>query len=222
MTFSCGQCQAPTPAGASFCSRCGARVYTTGADLPLTDAVLLASQLLSAGDIDGAISMLEPHASVADAEPAALSALATAYMQRGRYADALPLLEDATALEPGHGRVHAYLAMAYLHSYRIAEAREAMDEAVRLAPDDFVVGMKHGELLVRLGYYRESIPVLERVLAMRAPDGASLEFTRRLLLIARQKAPNTFSRPVNPVPGLNFFQRWRGRHSDTSATGVNS
>jgi Tfp pilus assembly protein PilF len=144
-------------------------------------------------------------------------ALAAAYLQRGRYADALPLLQEAGAASPEDGRIKAYLAMAYLHTYSVASAREAMDRAVALSPDDFVVGMKHGELLVRLGYYRESLPVLEHALATQAPDRASLDFARRLQLLARQRAPNTFSRPVNPLPGSAFGRRWRSIFARSSA-----
>jgi len=173
----------------------------------LTNVVALASRLLTEGEVDQAVALLTPHALVDDPEPGACFALAAAYLQRGRYADALPLLHDAIATEPEDARAHAYLAMAYLHTYQIAEAREAMERAVELAPADFVVGLKHGELLVRLGYFRESIPVLESALTATAPDGATLDFARRLLLLARQKAPNTFSRPVNPLPGRSLFAR---------------
>ena len=173
-----------------------------------------AAHYLSRGEVDRAIAVLSPHAFTTDAEPMALFSLGAAYLQRGRYADALPLLTQAAEGNPLHAQSHAYLAMAYLHTYQPAEAREAMQRALELAPDDFIVNLKQGELLARLGYYRESIVPLEHALAVTSPDAASLDFTRRLLLFARQKAPNTFTRPVNRFPRLPRFHR----HTDSEPT----
>src|SRR5207245_2383076 len=89
----------------------------------------------------------------------------------------------------------------------------AMANALALAPDYFVVNLKHGELLLRLGYYRESIGPLERALAATSTDAASLASARHLLLVARQKAPNTFTRPVSRFPGLPWRRR-RGAKGD--------
>jgi tetratricopeptide (TPR) repeat protein len=207
----CQRCQTLLAPAAAFCSRCGEAAPVSGADLPLSNVVALASRKLVDGEVDQAIELLEPHALMEDPEPGACFALAAAYMQRGRYSDALPLLLDVVSLQDDDARARAYLAMAYLHTYQVAEARESMDLAVQLAPDDFVVNLKHGELLVRLGYFRESIPVLDHALRSRAPDAATLDFARRLLLLARQKAPNTFSRPVNQFP-LSALVRGLRRH----------
>lgn len=210
----CPACQALLQAESQFCNRCGAAIPLDGADLPLASAVAYASRLLSQGEVDRAITLLEPHALDTAPDAAALFALGTAYLQRGRYADALPLLREAAEQGPGYARTHAYLAMAYLHTYQPAEARAAMERAVALAPDDFAVNLKHGELLIRLGYYREGIAPLEHALAGPAPDAASLASARRLLSFARQQAPNTFTRPVNRFPRLRW--PWRGHDRRTA------
>jgi Tfp pilus assembly protein PilF len=181
----------------------------------LSDAIAHASRLLSQGDVDPAIALLQPHAEAADAEPMAIFALGTAYLQRGRYTDALPLLEVAAQREPDYAPAHAYLAMAYLHTYQPTDARASMDQAVALAPDDFAVNLKHGEMLMRLGYYRESIEPLNKALAATAPNAASLAFARHLLLLARQKAPNTYTRPVHVFPKLPW--RWFPRRRQGAA-----
>jgi tetratricopeptide (TPR) repeat protein len=205
---SCTFCSAPLQLGSIFCSRCGNRAPVDGADLSLESAFGQASAMLSQGDVDRAIALLEPHTTDGEADPRALFGLGAAYLQRGRYADALPLLLESTQLNPGYARGHAYLAMSYLHCYDPAEARAAMDKAVSLAPDDFVVNLKHGEMLMRLGYYRECIEPLERALSGPSPDPMTLDFARRMLLLARQKAPNTYTRPVGRFPKLpRFWQK---------------
>ena len=215
----CSLCQTTLSPTDQFCSHCGEAVALDGADLPLSTAIAHASQLLVRGEIDQAIALLLPHAMATDADPRASFALGTAYLQRGRYADALPFLLEAVEGEPGNAHAHAYLAMAYLLTYQPADAREAMNRATTLAPDDGVVNLKHGELLFRLGYYRECIVPLERALAVPAPDGATLAFTRRLLQLARQKAPNTFTRPVNPLPRFSWFRR-KPRHGAIGGTAL--
>lgn len=210
MMKTCDVCHTPLRPADRFCSRCGEPAPADGADMSLSGAMTYASRLLGQGEVDQAIALLEPHALMDDSTPLARFALGAAYLQRGRYVDALPLLASSVDDDPSNARAHAYLAMAYLHTYQPAEAREAMAAACALAPEDFVVNLKHGELLVRLGYYRESIEPLEQALSVTAPDAATLDFTRRLLLFARQKAPNTFSRPVNRFPRLPRFLRRAG------------
>ncbi len=205
----CPACHAPLATIAGFCPFCGQRLLAAGADLPLSAVLAQASSLLAQGEIDPAIAMLLPHAERSDADPMAVYALATAYLQRGRFADALPLLAAVVEQRPGHAQAHAYLGMAYLHTYQPAEAREAIELARALAPDDFVVNLKYGELLLRLGYYREAVAPLEHALAGPSPNGPTLEFTRRLLRFAREKSPNSFTRPVNRFPRLAWRRRTR-------------
>ncbi|MGI8553198.1 MAG: tetratricopeptide repeat protein [Dehalococcoidia bacterium] len=213
---SCQFCNTDLPLLAAFCARCGNAVPPDGADLPLSSVIAQASALLSRGEVDRVIALLEPHALASEPATQATFALGAAYLQRGRYADALPLLVQTVERNPVHAQAQSYLGMAFLHTYQPAEARAALAEALRLAPDDFVVNLKYGEMLLRLGYYWESIPPLERALAAPSTDGNSLEFARRLLLHARQKAPNTFTRPAHPFPPLPaWLRRSTGRKAAT-------
>lgn len=203
----CAWCQSPLDPAVVFCGRCGRAAVPDGGDLPLSGALAYASSCLVQGDPDRAIAVLTPHAELDEPDPLALFALGAALLQRERFTDALPLLVRAVELLSGHAHARAYLGMAYLHTYRPAEAREALEAALALAPDDFVVNLKYGEMLLRLGYYREAIPPLERALATSAPDATSLEFARRLLRLAREKAPNTFTRSPHRLPRLGGFLR---------------
>lgn len=214
----CPFCRTPLVPMAAHCSACGRVVATDGADLPLGDVLIEASRLLTEGEVDRAITLIEPHAHAREPEPRAVFALGTAYLQRGRYADALPLLAFAVEHDPHHAHAHAYLGMAYLHTYQPVEARAALDEALALAPDDFVVNLKYGELLARLGYFRESISSLDRALAVPSPDAASLAFARRLQLYARQRAVNTFTRPVGRFPAVKRLFRRNRREPAMSHT----
>jgi tetratricopeptide (TPR) repeat protein len=211
----CAHCQSLLDPQAIYCSRCGTASALNGADLPLSAALAEASRLLALGQIDQAIACLTPHVDADDPEPIAAFALGTAYLQRGKYAESLPLLALTVEQLPTHALAHAYLGMAYLHTYQPAEARAELDAALALAPDDFVVNLKYGEFFLRMGYFREAIGPLEHALATTAPDGPTLEFARRLLRLAREKAPNTFTVPVHRFPTLRRLLR---RPVDTADT----
>jgi tetratricopeptide (TPR) repeat protein len=217
----CDRCRTPLALTAGFCSRCGEAVPIDGADLPLSGVLVQASRLLGQGEVDRAIALLTPHALTSEPDAQAIFALGAAYLQRGRYADALPLLAASLEHDLSNARAYAYLALAYLHTYQPAEARESINYALQLAPNDFVVNLKHGEFLARLGYFHESIVAVKQALEVPSPDASTLEFARRLLLFAQQKAPNTFTRPVNRFPRLPQFLRRsgaRGRTKDFSAS----
>jgi tetratricopeptide (TPR) repeat protein len=211
----CQHCGAGLGAGARFCSGCGTTVGGEAAAEVSTLSRGLAA--LRCGDLDGALPLLAEAAE--DGSGAALLAYGTALMRRRHYAEAIGPLERVADLLPERGEPLAYLAMAQLHTLDPTGARATMKEALAVAPQSFAVRLKHTELLLRLGYYREGLVEAEATLRLRAPDAESLAYAEHLAALARQKAPQSYTRPVGRLPRL-ALPRFIRRSSASRAPAV--
>lgn len=194
----CQSCGAGLALAARFCPGCGASVAAAepAVDTPLARGLAA----MRAGDLDRAIPLLE--AAAAGGSGFALLAHGTALLRRHRYGEAVAPLERAAPLLPDRGEPLAYLAMARLHLLDPIGAREAIAGAIERTPDSFAVRLKQSELLFRLGYYREALVEIERTLQLTAPDAESLAFAERLAALARQKAPQAYTRRPGRFPKL--------------------
>jgi tetratricopeptide (TPR) repeat protein len=210
----CQSCGTGLSAGARFCPRCGTAIASAAGDQPV-DGLACGLALLQAGELDRALPLLREAAS--EGSGFALLAYGTALLRRRRYGDAVEPLERAATLLPERGEPHAYLAMARLHLLDPAGARAAINQALAVAPTSFAVRLKHTELLCRLGYYREALAESEATLRLVAPDAESLAFAERLAALARQKAPQSYTRQPGRFPRLRLPFLQRSRRASTPA-----
>lgn len=222
----CARCGVALGAFVRFCPACG---QECGAAIPAADQARpnpapgpspydadLARGLaaMQAGDLDRALPLLA--AAAEGGSGFALLAHGTALLRRRRYARAVEPLERAAALLPGRGEPLAYLGMARLHLLDPAGAREALDRAVAVAPGSFAVRLKRAEFLLRMGYYRESLAEADAALALAAPDAESLAFAERLAALARQKAPQAYTRRPGRLPLAGIVRRLTRRPARTA------
>src|SRR6266508_40383 len=197
----CQSCGAGLTAAARFCPRCGTSIMPAARG-ESAESLSRGLALLQAGDLDRALPLL--HEATSEGSGFASLAYGTALLRRRRYSDAVEPLERAAVLLPERGEPLAYLALARLHLLDPGGARAAINEALAVAPTSFAVRLKHTELLCRLGYYREALAESEATLRLVAPDAESLAFAERLAALARQKAPQSYTRLPGRLPRLRL------------------
>ncbi len=194
----CQHCGAALGVAARFCPGCGVMVahgMSEGAT-PLTEGLAA----LRAGELDAAIPLLAEAA--ADGSGFALLAYGTALLRRRRFAEAIAPLKRAVDLLPERGEPLAYLALARLQALDPVGARADMQRALAIGSRSFPVRLKHAEFLYRLGYYREALAEAEVTLSLTAPDAESLAFAEHLAALARQRAPQAYTRQPGRLPHL--------------------
>ena len=84
-----------------------------------------ARMLLTAGQVEQALTQLESVRSDLAGDKQFLGDLGNAYMRAGRWEAAIAAFESAIELDPGAPRLHLLLGRAYWRSGRAAEARGA-------------------------------------------------------------------------------------------------
>ena len=194
----CQRCGAARSPEERSCPGCGIAVARgMSADpTPLNEGLAA----LRAGALDAAIPLLAEAA--ADGSGLALLAYGTALLRRRRFSQAIAPLERAVDLLPERGEPLAYLAMARLQALDPVGARADIQRALAVDPRSFPVRMKHTEFLYRLGYYREALAEAEVTLSLTAPDAESLAFAEHLAALARQRAPQAYTRQPGRLPHL--------------------
>lgn len=210
LSVTCWHCRTAIAAPSRFCPDCGAAVSVealttasgTSAGQQPPSPFDRGRAALRAGEVDRAIPLLADAAAAGDGP--ALFAYGTALLRRRRHAAALDPLARAVEALPDRGEPLAYLAMARLHTLDLAGARLAMNRAVSTAPESFVVRLKHTEMLMRLGYYREALTEARVTLGLTAPDAETLAFAERLADLARQRAPQSYTREPGRLPRLGI------------------
>lgn len=115
-----------------------------------------------------------------------LTALGTLYGQHGDLEAALPPLQRAAELAPQSPQMQYNLAFTYYELNRLEEARAPIARAVERWPDIFQLNALYGAVLVRLGEWREALPVLRRAHELNREDARTQELLyRSALALAR-------------------------------------
>jgi len=188
-----------------FCVQCGqARVEgrfcpACGAEQPVVAAQDLAVGLghLRRGRIDEAERRLRAAVAAEPANARAHLALGVALLTKRQATAAEASLREAAALAPDLAEAHAYLGIALLDQYRVSDATAALDDALRQGRDSFIVRLKRGECLARLGMSPQAIVELEEAVRL-APMGDEGAQARALLARVRQRGAGSFVRRAEP------------------------
>jgi GWxTD domain-containing protein len=99
----------------------------------------LAGLLLEAGEVDEALSMLEPLVRNAPERFEVLAVLGQAYFEKKQYAESIAALEKAISLKRSDPRLLNVLAQAYHETGNDARAREMLERSLSLNPDQVPV-----------------------------------------------------------------------------------
>jgi tetratricopeptide (TPR) repeat protein len=99
----------------------------------------LAGLLLEAGEVDKALSMLEPLVRNAPERFEVLAIVGQVYFQKKQYAESIAALEKAISLKRPDPRLLNVLAQAYHETGNDARAREMLERSLSLNPDQVPV-----------------------------------------------------------------------------------
>jgi predicted Zn-dependent protease len=167
-----------------------------------------ASEALEAGDVAKAISITK--ALIADKPEgessfAAEVTLTVCHARRREWAEAEALLSSLAKRYPGSAMVRSYLGATRFELGQIELGRDDLDAAVQLEPDSALPYIKRGEYLLRLGLLRHAHADLKRGAELPAPDTATREYTRHLLVQVRQDIAGSIER--NPTSPAKVWRR---------------
>jgi tetratricopeptide (TPR) repeat protein len=111
-----------------------------------------ALKLARAGDVEGAISLMQDHLDHNGQSAAVYSDLAVLHAMRGNWPAVLGMIEEAERLggqQPGFLNTKG---LALWKSGQLTDALPCLEEAARRAPRDLLVACNYGSLLVELGH----------------------------------------------------------------------
>ena len=117
---------------------------------------------------------------------------------------------------------------AAIRSHHLVEAREAVEHALTTNPSSFIMNAIHGEVLYRLGLYRESSAALFRALLQPPTSWPAYQVVNHLYQESRSNERGSFERvtdcpPPRPIANAILWLakrgRWMGRFRRLEATG---
>lgn len=204
----CSACKQALEVGTQFCPQCGLEsTPISGQCSPLT----LAAVALERDDPESAIEAYEAALVDYPESVAAWLGAATAQARAGRYGASEDSLRRVLALDDTCAEAHAFLGMVLMERLAVDDARAELDRALTLAPESYIVRLKRGELLLRLGFARLATRELETALHLRPVDRDAVAYARSLLRVARERSAQSFERNVPSLPDVaGAWQRFVG------------
>ncbi|TCR91142.1 tetratricopeptide repeat protein [Rhizobium sp. BK376] len=139
------------------------------------------SNLMGAGDNDGAIALLLSSDHLVRRAPVACNMLAFLLLQADRPQEAVAWFDASLAIKPEDAQVVAGLGMAYQTVGDLGRALECYDKAIALRPEDAGHWYHHGVVLADLGRSDEALSSLDRAVALK--DDYNLAWARRSRLL---------------------------------------
>ena len=133
----------------------------------------LSKDLLSEGDFDAVIDLLEPRAGSAELKPEIAVNLGVAYSESGRPEDAARMLRACLQLHPSSSSVAKALAAALVLLHRTQDAVTVLDAALKLHPGDADIQALYLHTLMLNGDNAKAQQVGPAMLA-RSPRNAEL------------------------------------------------
>ena len=127
-------------------------------------------------DVRGAIEKARDEAVAQPKSGQAAGRLGMVLEAHTLYQPAVPAFQRAIRLEPKEFAWRYYLAIALEYASKPDQALDAVSEALRLRPDYTPAILKRGELLFKLGRFKESDAALEPLLALNPNPNAAETF----------------------------------------------
>ena len=132
---------------------------------PLTDLLVLATDLLRSGRIADAVAILEEAAAVQPGNPILLHDLGLAYLEVGRVDEAIAALQQSVERDPHYADAWFRLGIAREKRGNIGAAVVAYDRATTLTPGLTEAWFRAGALVYILGHRDEAIGCFRRAAA---------------------------------------------------------
>jgi tetratricopeptide (TPR) repeat protein len=149
----------------------------------------LASALLMAGDLDGALTVYQNLAGRAPYWPDPHNSIGLLFASRGRFNEAEAEYRAAIKINPRFFQAHSNLGRLLLETGRLAEADAALAEALRLNPDFVAARLARAHLRTKQG--RPAEAEADYVTATQAdPDNPEANVALGMLAVQRSDAAN--------------------------------
>ena len=177
---------------------------------------------LRRGDPQAALIRFRHAAESEPERPQAYFGMAMVYLEQDSSDETVTALEKALSVDPSYIPARAYLGVEYLKRYDIAKAEEELERALKDEPTNLLAHLKYAEYYYRMGFYHNSVEILER--GLKGPHGSNehvVAMARQLLVQARQKSKSMVMRELpDPRRWMRLFARFMPRKGDeTSASG---
>lgn len=208
MTTYCHRCGAPLLPAAAFCHTCGGAVPAERRDEMHITPYARAAALARIGHLDQAIAAYGDIIAHEPTDAAAYVALATLRIATRCAEEAEGLLRDALALDARCAVAWAYLGALLLERSAIAESEDAFAHALAHGSEDFLVRLKRGEAMLRLGRTFDALDELTHAVLLDAPDKPTAVYARNLLNATRAQAARSAPRLVGTLHQPRRLVRW--------------
>ncbi|GEM_PF-5537937 len=207
MTY-CHHCGAPLLPAAAFCHTCGGAVPAAAREEVHVTPHARAAALARIGHLDQAIAAYGDIIAHEPTDATAFVALATLRIAARRAEEAEGLLRDALALDPQCAVAWAYLGALLLERAAITESEEAFAHAIAHGQEEFLVRLKRGEAMLRLGRTFDALDELTHAILLDAPDKPTAVYARNLLNATRAQAARSAPRLVGTHTEPRRLVRW--------------
>ncbi|MHB8647510.1 MAG: tetratricopeptide repeat protein [Thermomicrobiales bacterium] len=208
MTTYCHHCGAPLLPAAAYCHTCGTAIPAAVRDETHVTPHARAAALVRIGHLDQAIDAYGDIIAHEPTDAAAYVALATLRIATRRATEAEALLRDALALDPNCAVAWAYLGALLLERADVTESEEAFARALLHDPEEFLVRLKRGEAMLRLGRTFDALDELTHATLLDAPDKQTAAYARNLLNATRAQAARSAPRLVGTHHEPRRLVRW--------------
>lgn len=204
----CPSCGAALLPAAAFCHTCGTAVPAALREEAHVAPHTRAAALARIGHLDQAIAAYGDIIAHQPDDAAAYVALATLRLASRQAEEAEALLRDALALDPHRAVAWAYLGALLLERSAIEEAEDAFATALADGPEEFLVRLKRGEAMLRLGRTFDALDELTHAALLDAPDARTATYARNLLNATRAQAARSAPRLVGAANQPRRLVRW--------------
>lgn len=220
MMTDCDRCGAPLLTAAAFCHTCGFALPTETRDEMHVTPHARAAALVRIGHLDQAISAYDDIIAHEPTDASAYVALATLRISTDHAEEAEALLRDALALDPQCAIAWAYLGALLLERAAITESEDAFMHALIHGPEEFLVRLKRGEAMLRLGRTFDALAELTHAALLDAPDRRAAVYARTLLNATRVQAARSAPRMIGTLDRPRRLLRWMSANQgETEAAG---
>lgn len=181
-----------------------------------------AAAALASGDTDTAVALYREMLTTGSAsKPRVRFGLAVCYARRKAWEDAERELTRVIEAAPASAIAFAYRGTVRVELAQVDAGRADLDEALRLEPGNGVVRLKRGESLLRLGMLRDAYAEFQAAARLPAPDDATREYSRALLLATRKALGGvTDGVSLSPLLLWERIRTWLGRPRSAAHVGL--
>ena len=208
MMIYCHHCGAPLLTAAAFCHTCGVAIPADTRDERHVTPHVHAAALARIGHLDQAIAAYDDIIAHEPTDAVAYVALATLRIATRNAEEAEALLRDALALDARCAVAWAYLGALLLERAAVRESEDAFMHALTHGPTEFLVRLKRGEAMLRLGCIFDALAELTQAVLLDAPDKRAAVYARNLLNATHAQAARSAPRLVGTHRHPRRLVRW--------------